>query len=138
VYVEAPCAIYTVERHTIYAPPLNPLWLAVQAGQVRAVTSELTILECLVGPLKAGDIMREAEFEKFFRQPGVRLIPITEPILRRAARLRAAIPKLRTPDAIHAATALELGAALFVTNDRGFRGVPGLPAAVLADVLAAP
>jgi predicted nucleic acid-binding protein len=52
--------------------------------------------------------------------------------------LRAGLTRLRTPDAIHAATALELGVALFVTNDFGFRGVPDLPAAVLADVLAAP
>ena len=45
---------------------------------------------------------------------------------------------LKTPDAIHAATALLAGCALFVTNDRGFKRVPGLRLAVLDDVLVAP
>jgi predicted nucleic acid-binding protein len=45
---------------------------------------------------------------------------------------------LSTPDAIHDATALLYGCALFVTNDFGFRHVPGLPLAVLDDILAAP
>jgi predicted nucleic acid-binding protein len=43
---------------------------------------------------------------------------------------------LKTPDAIHAATALAAGCVLFVTNDAGFRCVPGLPVAVLSEVAA--
>jgi predicted nucleic acid-binding protein len=56
--------------------------------------------------------------------------------LREAARLRATISGLKTPDAIHAATALQHGCALFVSNDVGFRRVPGLSLAILDDVLA--
>src|SRR5947208_2106680 len=48
---------------------------------------------------------------------------------------RAAPPRLRTPDALHAATARLSSCALFLTNDRGFRQVPGLPLAVLDDAL---
>ncbi len=55
-------------------------------------------------------------------------------ILREAARLRA-ITKLRTPDAIHAATALQIGCALFVTNDKGFKNVPSLPHVILDDLI---
>jgi predicted nucleic acid-binding protein len=138
VYVDAQCVIYTVDNHPVYAPALAPLWLAVKTGPVRAVSSELTVMESLVGPYKAGDAAREADFETFFQLPGLLLAPVTQPTLRRAARLRAALTRLRTPDAIHAATAIELGVALFVTNDAGFRGVPGLPVAVLRDVLAGP
>lgn len=138
VYADAQSIIYTVERRSPWLPVLDPLWLAVQAGTVRAATSALSILECLVIPYRRSDTALVTRFEGMFSDPGVDVEPITEAILRRAARLRAAIPKLRTPDAIHAATALELGVALFVTNDLGFRGVSGLPVAVLADVLAAP
>ena len=63
----------------------------------------------------------------------MRLLPITQPILREAARLRATT-KLRTPDALHAATALQAGCVLFVTNDVGFRGVASLPLVVLDDL----
>ncbi|MXX20157.1 MAG: type II toxin-antitoxin system VapC family toxin [Gemmatimonadetes bacterium] len=39
-----------------------------------------------------------------------------------------------TPDAIHAATALQASRALFVTKDTDFRRVEGLPIAVLDDL----
>jgi hypothetical protein len=58
----------------------------------------------------------------------------TQPILREAARLRAAT-SLKTPDALHAATAMSTGCVLFVTNDVGFHGVTGLPLVVLDDLL---
>jgi predicted nucleic acid-binding protein len=117
---------------------LDPFWLAVQNGTVEAVTSEMTILESLIGPLKTGDTTILARYEQFFQRPRVRFLPITEAILREAARLRAAVVRLRTPDAIHAATALAAGVALFVSNDFTFRKVPGLPVEILQDVIARP
>lgn len=130
--------IYTVERHPIYAPLLDPFWMAVQAGQLVAVTSELTVLEALVGPLKSGDAALQQAFEDLFIAAGVRLMPITQPALRWAAQLRASVPKLRTPDAIHATTALHVSAGLLVTNDFAFRSVPGLPTAILDDYRSGP
>lgn len=138
VYFDAQCVIYTVERHQVYAPLLDPVWRAVQAKQLTVVSSELTILEALVGPIKHRDAARLQAFDNLFSSSSLRLVPITPIILRRAAQLRAALTRLRTPDAIHAATALEAGAALFVTNDLGFRNVPGLPVVVLQDLLATP
>jgi predicted nucleic acid-binding protein len=43
--------------------------------------------------------------------------------------------KLKTPDAIHAATSREAGSVLFVTNDQDYRGVAGLPLVILDDLL---
>jgi predicted nucleic acid-binding protein len=64
----------------------------------------------------------------------MRLLPITHLILREAARLRATT-KLKTPDAIHAAASSAAGSVMFITNDVGFRAVPGLPLVILADLL---
>jgi predicted nucleic acid-binding protein len=66
------------------------------------------------------------------------LLPITQDVLREAARLRALHTPLKSPDAIHAATALVHGCALFLTNDLGFRSITGLPLAILDEVIAAP
>ena len=82
-------------------------------------------METLIGPLKSGDAVLAAEYEQLFRQPQTRLFPISHAILREAARLRATT-KLKTPDAIHAATSWDAGCVLFVSNDIGFRGVAGL------------
>jgi predicted nucleic acid-binding protein len=98
----------------------------------------LILLEILVGPLRSGDTVLAARREALWRQANTGLLPITQDVLREAARLRALIPGLKTPDAVHAATALLHGCILFVTNDVGFRRVPGLPLAILDDVLAAP
>ncbi len=40
---------------------------------------------------------------------------------------------LKTPDALHAATALLQGCKLFVTNDGAFRRVAHLPVTVLSE-----
>jgi len=68
----------------------------------------------------------------------VTLLPVSMEILCEAARLRASIPGLKTPDAIHAATAIAYGCVLFVSNDVGFRRVSGLPLLLLDEVIASP
>ncbi len=138
VYVDAQIAIYTVDIHPVYAAVCKPLWEAVAAGTTQAISSELTLMETLVMPLRNGDAALQSSREALWQQANTLLIPITQDILREAARLRATIPALKTPDAIHAATALVAGCALFVTNDLGFKRIPGLPLAILDDVLAAP
>src|SRR5262249_25587905 len=55
VCIDTMTLIYTVERYPAYWPILQPLWQAAQAGSIEIVSSELTILEALVGPLKSGD-----------------------------------------------------------------------------------
>ncbi len=138
VYADAQIAIYTVDGHPVYAPVCDPMWLSAQNGVFTVVSSELTLMETLTGPLRNGDAALAVRREDLWRKPGARLLPITEAVLREAARLRAVHTALKTPDAIHAATALLHSGALFVTNDTGFRPITGLPLAVLDDVLAAP
>ena len=66
----------------------------------------------------------------------VSLIPATRELWEDAARIRADT-RLKTPDALHAATALRAGCTLFITNDTDFRRVQGLPIVVLDDLLRA-
>ena len=138
VYVDAQAVIYSVEKHPVYAPLLRSLWVAVHSGAVEVVTSELTELEVLVAPLRAGDTALVGRYDRFFGLPGVRLVPVSRPVLREAARHRAATRKLKTPDAIHLATALQHRCVQFVTNDLAFRAATGVPVVVLDDVLATP
>lgn len=135
VYVDSVVLIYSVERYPSYWPLLQPLWLAAQAGGIEVVSSELIILETLVGPLKSANASLEKAFEEALFNTELRLLPITQTVLREAARLRA-LGSLRTPDALHAATALQSGCASFLTNDLGFRHVAGLPVTILQDLLA--
>ena len=90
-----------------------------------AVSSELCVLECLVHPLRTAHAGRVRAFESFFAASGFRTVPVTLKILRAGAQLRADVPALRTPDAIHAATSTDVGANVFLTNDQQFRGIKG-------------
>lgn len=134
VYLDANPIIYTVEKHPVYGPLLQPLWQAAQAKAIEVISSEPALMETLVGPLKSGNPSLERQYEQALLGTDMRLIPITQPILRDAARLRATT-KLKTPDALHLATAQQTGCVLFVTNDAGFRGITSLPLVILNDLL---
>ncbi|MBW4647009.1 MAG: PIN domain-containing protein [Goleter apudmare HA4340-LM2] len=74
--------------------------------------------------------------EQLLGSSPLRLLPISQMVLRGAATLRATT-RLKTPDAIHAATALRENCTLFLTNDRQFRTVAGLTVTVLEEILTA-
>jgi predicted nucleic acid-binding protein len=134
VYLDTNPIIYSVERHPAYWPLLQPLWQAAKGRTIEIVSSDLALLETLVGPLKAGDTALATAYEQLFQQAQTRLLPITHAILREAAGLRATT-RLKTPDVLHAATARQAGCALFVTNDATFRGAVSLPLVILDDLL---
>ncbi len=135
VYLDANCIIYSVERLIPYLPLLQPIWDGARASSWRICTSELSLLETLVGPIKSGDASLEADHRRLMLTPlDIRLVPITLHILEEGARLRV-VPGLRTPDAIHAATALAERCSLLITNDPAFRRVPGLNVAILRDLI---
>jgi predicted nucleic acid-binding protein len=110
------------------------MWLAAKAKNIEIVSSDLVLMEVLIGPLKSGDTALANNYEQLFQQPQTHLIPITHVILREAAQLRATT-KQRTPAAIHAATAQNVSCVQFITNDVGFRAVPALPVVILDDLL---
>ena len=130
VYLDANSVIYAVEKVEPYHSFLALLWPAAQSGQLSIVTSELTWLETLVKPLRDGNRALELLFRAFLTAREVELIPATLALWEQAAQLRAL--GLKTPDAIHAATGLSAGCALFLTNDPAFLRVPGLPVTVLS------
>jgi predicted nucleic acid-binding protein len=91
-------------------------------------------METLVIPVRTANTALINDYEHLLTTSEIRLIPITQAILKNAANLRATT-NLKTPDAIHAASAIETGCALLLTNDAGWRTVPGLSVIVLQDVL---
>jgi len=119
--------IYFVEEHPQFMPMVEPLFEAIDRGQIAAVTSSVTLLEVLVVPLRRGDTALAGQYERLLtRSSGLRLIDIDRPLLRAAATLRAR-GNLKTPDALQVATALECGAKALVTGDRDIPSLEGLP-----------
>ena len=138
IAIDANILIYSVETQEPYWLLLQPLLSAAKAGQVILVASELIVLETLIMPFRTQDALLINAYAEILSSPNVRLVPITTNTLLRAAKLRAEIPGLRTPDAIHAASALQQNITSFLTNDSGFRRVPGLPVLLLSEFLNVP
>ena len=135
IYLNANCFIYSVERIDPYRELLDTLWQTVSVGQITIVTSELTLLEVLIKPLRIGDTATATTFRTVLQHaPDVQMLSVTRTVLEKAANLRATT-NLKTPDALHAATALLHGCVLFVTNDSAFRRVLDLSVAVLSENL---
>ena len=134
-YVDTSIVIYSVEKFPEYLPLLEPMWLSLQAGEIEIISSELIFMETLVIPLRNTDTFLINAYEQLLFSSEIQLIPISKSVLRQAATLRATT-NLKTPDAIHAATALSVNCTQFITNDKGFRNVSGLPVVVLSEVLA--
>ncbi|MDR2564528.1 MAG: type II toxin-antitoxin system VapC family toxin [Bifidobacteriaceae bacterium] len=113
IYCDTCVLIYLVERH----PQWHGAVSALMAARVDAefAVSPLVRLECLVRPVARGDDELARRYEDALAQ--FRWLPITDKAFDRALRLRAA-HGLRTPDALHLATALVSGCDEFWTNDR--------------------
>jgi predicted nucleic acid-binding protein len=77
----------------------------------------------LTGPFKAGQTALAKRYEKALLQ--YRVVDVSAPIAALAAQLRAQY-RLKLPDALQLATALDIGAAALVTHDRDFSQVSGL------------
>lgn len=134
VYVDTNVVIYSVERVEPYRTLLAPMWERAQAGDIEIVSSESIVIEALVRPL----CERNAALVRFlldmFDAEEVRLIPATRSHWEHGAEIRADTG-LKAADALHAATALQAGCDLFITNDADVRRVAGLAVVILDDVI---
>ena len=96
-------------------------------GWCRVMTSELSIAECLVEPLRAGssprtdteDAMRRANWYRtaIDVDGAIAAVAISRDILERASELRARHRSIKLPDAIHLASAEMAGVEAFITRD---------------------
>jgi len=127
--------IFYIEDHPVFADRLEPFFQLVESGEIQIVTSTVTLLEVLVMPLKRGDERLAHAYNDFLvSSPNVATLPVSPAIAQTAAELRATT-KLKTPDAIQLATALEYQAAAFLTNDRDFGDVRSLEILRIGDLV---
>jgi predicted nucleic acid-binding protein len=135
VALDTPVFIYFIEEDDRFLPLVEPLFEAIDRGEVEAVTSGLTLMETLVLPYRQSERELADRYEALLtRGRGLRLLELTVPLLRTAAELRAELG-IKTPDALQLAAAVHGGCSLFVTNDRRLPHIPGLAVRQLSDYL---
>ncbi len=135
IALDTSVVIYSVEKVQPYFDLLAPMWLNAKQGKYALYGSEILLLEVLVKPLQHSDTVLENAFRQLLTNSReLSLLPISRAVLESASKLRAE-HGIKTPDAIHLATALLAGCSFVVTNDSAWRKAAGINVAVLDDFL---
>lgn len=137
-FLDASAVIYAVEGTAEWAEAVKQQLRQLadsaepSAGVLQLAISRLSWLECRVGPLRRRDADALARFEAFFLHPDLEWVELSAAVLERATHLRAK-HNMRTPDALQAASCLQLGAdAVMVSGDAAFQRVPALRLALVS------
>lgn len=130
IYLDANVVIRLVEGDAPTRAPLVARLTSSLAVAGSLVTSRLSRMECRSRPMRMGDTATLAQFDVFFAGVELVLFEVTATVVERATELRAKY-NLKTPDALHYATAVEAGAAVFLTGDRGLARCSEVPVEIL-------
>jgi len=127
--------IYQIEANARYLSFTDHIFSWLERPGSQGVTSTITMTELLVQPYRDFDEQRLDEFYALIsRFPNLHWVAPNLEIADLAAQLRARY-RLRTPDALQAATVLQSQATGLITNDPVFARVEALETLVLDQLL---
>jgi predicted nucleic acid-binding protein len=124
VLVDTAPWIYVLEDHPVWASQFVGLFEAAELGRFQLALTTVTLAEVLAGPFKAKQTALAKRYEKALNH--YQVVPLSAQIASMAAQLRAQY-RLKLPDAVQLASALDIGAAALVTHDRDFSKVLDFP-----------
>lgn len=134
VFLDTSCFIYYFEDSLPYSPYLDKLFERIEQGQLRAVTSVITLLEILTKPLREGNANLSNEYQRvLLNARGLEVVSVTPDVAVRVAELRART-SLKTPDALQLSAALVSNCDLMITNDKKFKSIPDLEVLLLDEL----
>lgn len=134
IYLDANVFIYALDN----LPPWNVLSAELlhgaEAGVIAAITSELTLAECLVKPYQTRSQQAVSIYEQTIRpRSWLTIMPVSRVVLIETARIRAA-STAKLPDAIHVASFHLQRADVFITNDQPLKSVLGNSCCLLSEL----
>jgi hypothetical protein len=82
VYLDSNVFIYALEGVEPWVNPLRDVFIAMESGQIAAITSELTLAECLVRPF----VLARLDLVELYQgvlspRPGLEIAPIQNGVL---------------------------------------------------------
>jgi predicted nucleic acid-binding protein len=125
IYADSGIIMRWVEGIRPSHDPIEKRWWQLPPDDRVFVTSRISRLECRCKPLRHRQERLLRQYEIFFLGDEVDVWEIDAAVVEKATEVRA-IAGLKTPDAIHAATAMLAGVKSFWTTDADFSKCPGL------------
>lgn len=123
IFLDTAPVIYYVEDKQPFSALLEPFFAHIDQGVLTAVTSPITLAECLFYPYKQQNIQLVKAFRNLLvHSPNARFIPTSAAIADRASQLRVTY-NLRFADSLQLATAITASCDAFLTNDKQLKRV---------------
>ncbi len=120
IYVDANVIIRLLEGLPAVRAPIEARLAPHRRTQGFLATSRLSRLECRCKPLREANHSLVALYDTFFTSVEVVLLDLDSAVIEKATELRAGL-NVKTPDALHLASAILTGADVFLTGDRGLQ-----------------
>jgi predicted nucleic acid-binding protein len=133
-FFDASALIYLIEGREPFAARVRESLqiLSDRFPKLGTAVSRLSWLECRVGPMKNNDLTALGRYDAFFTRSDLVWVELDRDVVEPAAAIRVR-HGLRTPDALQAASCLQLGPEhLMVTGDASFQKVGGLNVTTLS------
>jgi len=134
LFLDTAPVIYYVEKNPRYLAIVAPIFARIDDGVLTAVTSPVTLAECLVMPYRLGlSKLQQDFFDLIVHGQNTVFASLDHECARRAAELRARY-HITLPDALQVATALKAGCEALLSNDSGLRRVTELRVLVVDEL----
>ena len=134
VFIDTAPVIYYIELNPQYFPTVRLIFQQLTAGSFHAVTSPVTLAECLIKPKREGLLQLQQDFVAVVTTgTNTSFMPIDAVVSQKAAELRVAYG-LKLPDAFQLAIALTSGCDAFLTNDEQLKRVTELQILVIKEL----
>lgn len=134
LFLDTAPVIYLVEKNPAYLDVVTAIFTAIDNGQITAVTSPVTLAECLVHPLRLNlPQLQQSFIDVVVSGSNTTFVNLDQSVGQRAARLRADY-NVRLPDALQLAAAINNGCDAFLTNDALLKRVIGIQILVMDDL----
>jgi predicted nucleic acid-binding protein len=124
LYLDANILIHLLEGNDALASALAALFVRAWRRNLLLVTSELTLAEVLVVPIRERRSRMIKRYDDLLRSNvHFEVSLVDRSVLHSAASLRASYRSLKLPDAVHLGTALKAGCSHFLTADLKLNGL---------------
>ena len=127
-FFDASALIYRIEGAEPLATDVRSALanIAKKHPNIATGLSRLTCLECRIGPMKSNNGAILKVYDDFFARTDLVWVELNETVIELATHIRVH-HGLKTPDALQAASCLQLGRDhIFLTGDAAFKRVAGL------------
>ncbi len=134
IFLDTAPVIYFVEKNPRYVEVARVVFNLIDSGSLSAVTSPVTLAECLTLPYRLQQPeVAKAFIELLVNDESVRFVPLDDRAASKAAELRARY-NLPLPDSFQIAVAILSGCDAVLTNDVAWKKVAGINAIVLDEM----